>query len=319
MLKITSFWPLDKKEICNIIENMNPTTCMTDPCDTGFLLRFKETIIDAISMIVNQSLTTGEFLDDWKMAIVRPLIKGPNLDTQLKNYRPISNLSFLSKIVEKAAQLQLQDHFDQQSLLPKHQSAYRQHHSTKTTLLNICDKILKNMEDGKCTSIVSLDLSATFDTVNHTILLEVLNNYFGIAEHALSWISSYLSSRRFQVQVGHLTSKMVEIDFLVPQGSILGPILFNCYASTLMEIIPERKDTFLSRYADDHVVIHSFNLDNNINQIIENDIEKIKTWMEDNQLKMNDAKTEFIVIGTSSSLRKNTLNHIKIGDTKIQS
>ena len=97
------------------------------------------------------------------------------------------------------------------------------------------------MEDGKCTLIVSLDLSAAFDTVNHTILLEVLNNYFGIVEHALSSISSYLSSRRFQVQVGHLTSKMVEIDFSVPQGSILGPILFNCYASTLMEIIPERR------------------------------------------------------------------------------
>ena len=175
------------------------------------------------------------------------------------------------------------------------------------------------MEDGKCTSIVSLDLSAAFDTVNHTILLDVLNNYFGIAEHALSWISSYLSSRRFQAQVGHLTSKMVEIDFSVPQGSILGPILFNCYASTLMEIIPERKDSFLSGYADDHVVIHSFNLDNNnIKQIIENDIEKIRMWMEDNHFKMNNAKTEFIVIGSSSSLQKNTLDHIKIGNTKIQ-
>ena len=175
------------------------------------------------------------------------------------------------------------------------------------------------MEDGKCTSIVSLDLSAAFNTVNHAILLDVLNCCFGITEHALSWISSYLSSRRFQVQVGHLTSKTVEIDFSVPQGSILGPILFTCYASTLMEIIPERKDTFLSGYADDHAIIHSFNLDdNNINQIIENDIGKIKTWMEDNQLKMNDAKTEFIVIGTSSSLRKNTLDHVKIGNTNIQ-
>ena len=270
-------------------------------------------------MIVNQSLTSGEFLDNWKMAIVRPLIKGPNLDTELKNYRPISNLSFLLKIVEKAAQLQLQEHFDQHSLLPKHQSAYRQHHSTETTLLNICDKILKNMEHAKCTSIVSLDLSAAFNTVNHTILLEVLNCYFGITEHALSWISSYLSSRRFQVQVRHLTSKTVEIDSSVPQGSILGPILFNCYAITLMEIILERKDSFLSGYADDHVIIHSFYPDdNNINQIIENDIGKIKTWMEDNQLKMNDAKTEFIVIGMSGSLRKNTLDHIKIGNTKIQ-
>ena len=86
-----------------------------------------------------------------------------------------------------------------------------------------------------------------------------------------------------------------------------------------MEIIPERKGTFLSGYADDHAIIHSFNLDdNNINQIIENDIGKIKKWMEDNQLKMNDAKTEFIVIGMSSSLQKNTLDHVKIGNTKIR-
>ena len=125
--------------------------------------------------------------------------------------------------------------------------------------------------------------------------------------------------KKHQVQVGHLTSKTVEIDFSVPQGSILGHILFNCYASTLMEIILERKDSFLSGYADDHMIIHSFNPnDNNINQIIENDIGKFKMWMEDNQLKMNDAKTEFIVIGTSGSLQKNTLDHNKVGNTKIQ-
>ena len=110
--KFTGFLPLEKEEILNIIKNMDPTNCITDACNTIFLLKFKETILDAITTIVNQSLTTGEFLDDWKMAIVRPLIKGTNLDTELKNYRPISNL-LLSKIIEKAAQLQLQKHFDQ--------------------------------------------------------------------------------------------------------------------------------------------------------------------------------------------------------------
>ena len=76
-----------------------------DPCNTKFLLKFKDTILDVIITMINQSLTTGDFLDDWKVAAVRPLIKGPNMDTELKNYRPISNLSFLSKITEKAAQL----------------------------------------------------------------------------------------------------------------------------------------------------------------------------------------------------------------------
>ena len=264
---------------------MNQTTCIIDPCNTRFLLKCKETILDAITIIGNQSLTTGEVLDDWKMAIVRPLIKGTNLDTELKNFRPISNLSFLSKIIEKAAQLQMQKHFYQQSLLPNHQSAYRKHYSMETTLMNMCENILRNMENGKCTSIVSLDLSAAFDMENHTILLDALNGYFGISEHALTWISSYLSSRKFLVVIGHLTSKTVEIDFSVPQGSILGPVLFNCYASTLIEIIPERKDSFLSGYADDHAIIHTFCPDNNnIKQIRENDIGKVKTWMKESQL-----------------------------------
>ena len=162
----------------------------------------------------------------------------------------------------------------------------------ETTLLIMCDNILKNMENGNCTSIICLDLSAAFDTVNHTILLDVLKSYFGITEHALAWISSYLSNRKFLVQIGHLTSRTFEIDFSVQQGSILGPILFNCYASTLMEIIPESKDSFLSGYGDDHAIIHSFSPENNnIKQKKENDIGKIKTWMEQNQLKMNDAKT----------------------------
>ena len=103
--KFTDFLPLEKEEILNIIKNMNPTTRITDPCNTRFLLNFKEPILDAITIIVNQSLTTGEFLDDWKMAMVRPLIKGTNLDTKPKNYRPISNLSFLSKINRKGSSI----------------------------------------------------------------------------------------------------------------------------------------------------------------------------------------------------------------------
>ena len=174
------------------------------------------------------------------------------------------------------------------------------------------------MENGKCTSMVCLDLSAAFDTVNHNIFLEILNSYFGISEHALAWIPSYLLKRKFLVQIGQFTSKTIEIDFSVPQGSILGPTLFNCYASMLMEVIPECKESFLSCYADDHAMIHGFSPDNkNTKQKIENDIGKIKTWMEENQLKMNDAKTEFIVLGTAGNLKKNILEDIKIGDTTI--
>ena len=179
----------------------------------------------------------------------------------------------------------------------------------ETTLWNMCDNIMKNMDNQKCISMVCLDLSATFNIVNHKILLGILKSYFGISDCALAWITSYLSNRKLLVQIGQLTSQMIKIDFSVPPGSILGPILFNCYASTLMEIIPESKVSFLSGYIDDHAMIHSFSPDNkNIKQNIENHIRKIKTWMEENQLKINDAKTEFIVLGTAGNPRKNTLD-----------
>ena len=139
----TSFVPLKKDEILSIIKIVNQTTSIMDPSNTRFLLKLKETIIDDITTTVNQAFTTGTFLDDWKVTAVRPLIKGPNLDTKLKNYRHISSLSFLSKIIEKAAQSQIQKHFDNQSLLLKHQSVYRQHYSTETPLLNMCDNVLK--------------------------------------------------------------------------------------------------------------------------------------------------------------------------------
>ena len=188
----------------------------------------------------------------------------------------------------------------------------------ETTLLNMSDNILTNMENQKCTSIISLDLSATLGMVNHKILVDVLKNYFGITKQTLAWISSYLSNRKFLVQIGQLTFKIVKIDFSVPQGSILVPILFNSYASTLMEIIPESEDRFLSGYTDDHVIIHAFILENNnIKQKTEYDIRKIKSWMEENHLKMNDAKTEFIIFGTTKNLKKNTLDNLEIGNTKI--
>ena len=106
------------------------------------------------------------------------------------------------------------------------------------------------------------------------------------------------------------------MNFSVRQGSILGPILFNCYAITLTETIPESSDSFISGCVDDHAIVISLNPDNKkIKQKIENGIRKIKTWMEENQLKMNDAKTEFIVLETSNNLRKNTWDNIEIGKT----
>ena len=114
----------------------------------------------------------------------------------------------------------------------------------------------------KLTSIICLDLSAAFDTLNHSILLEVMENYFVITYIALDWISSCLKNRKFSVHIDSFSSNTKTINFSLPQSSILGPTLFNCYVSTLMEIIPETEDNFVSGYADDHALINTFHPDN---------------------------------------------------------
>ena len=224
--KLLNFKPLTEKQVLNVINQMHYTICEMDPCNTKFLMKFKDNT-GTITKIINVSLTTGQYLDDWKIAVVRPLIKGPNLDMEYKNYLPISNLSFMAKLIEKAAQTQLMTHFTEHNLLPKYQNAYRKNFSTETAILNICDNIWTNMENSKLTSVICLDLSVAFDTVNHSILLEVMRNYFGIADKALDWISSYLRNRKFSIHIDSFSSNTKTINFSVPQGSILGPNPFQ--------------------------------------------------------------------------------------------
>ena len=308
-----------EQQALDVINQMHYTTCELDPCNTKFLMKFKDTLIGTITKIINISLTSGQYLDEWKVAVVRPLIKGPNLDTEYKNYCPISNLSFMAKLIEKAAQIQLMAHFTEHNLLPKHQNAYRKHFSTETAILNICDNIWTNMENSKLTSIICLDLSVAFDTVNHSILLEVMRNYFGITDMALDWISHYLRNRKFSVHIDSFSSNTKTINFSVPQGSILGPTLFNCYVSTLMEIIPENDENFGSGYADDHALINTFHPeDTDISSKLVSNISYIKDWMNRNQLKMNDAKTEFIVFGSKHQVQRNDLKSLNIDDTTIR-
>ena len=149
-------------------------------------------------------------------------------------------------------------HFTEQMLLPKCQNAYSKNFSTETAILNICDNIWTNMENKTLTSIICLDLSAAFATVNHAILLEVMENYYCITDIVLNWMSSYLKNRKFSAHIDTYSLNTKTINFSVPQGSILGLTLFNCYVSTLMEIIPETDDNFVSGYADDHALINAF-------------------------------------------------------------
>ena len=157
-----------------------------------------------------------------------PILKKPSLDKEVdKNYRPVSNLIFISKILERV--VALQTHLDEASLMTAFQSAYRKHHSTESAFLNIQNDILLNMAKGSVTALTFLDLSAAFNTIDHTILLDRLNVYYRISELALGWFKSYLSGRTHLVKVGSTLSHPAALHYGVPQGSVLGPILFSLY------------------------------------------------------------------------------------------
>ncbi|XP_071481961.1 uncharacterized protein [Diadema antillarum] len=168
---------------------------------TWLLKETINTFLPYIASIVDTSLSSGVFPSSLKEAVVTPLIKKPNLNRDnLKNYRPVSNLSFLSKIIEKAALSQVSNYLDTNDLYVENHSAYRRWHSTETALLKVQDDILRAL-DNKLVTFVFLDLSAAFDCVDHDIMLARLTSNFGISGSVKAWFTSYLSDRSFRLKV----------------------------------------------------------------------------------------------------------------------
>jgi len=159
-------------------------------------------LLPTITKIINLSLSTGIFPDQFKNCSVHPHLKKSNIDKDdLGNYRPISRLSFLSKLTERVVKLCLADYLSTNNLLNSCQSAYIKHHFTKTTLLSIHDHIIKAMSHQQFTCHTLLDLSAAFETIDHSILLERLSSWFGISSTAVSWIKSYLLNRSLYINI----------------------------------------------------------------------------------------------------------------------
>ena len=161
---------------------MPSKTCQLDEIPTAKLQEILEGCLPSLTHLVNSSLDQGKFCDEWKEALVKSLIKKKELGIQNSNYRPVSNLCFISKIVEKVTLDQFNQHCQENDLVPEYQSAYRKKHSCETNLVKLVNDTLRNMENQLVTAIVILDLNAAFDTVDHDLLLEVLGKRFSIKE-----------------------------------------------------------------------------------------------------------------------------------------
>lgn len=176
------FLPRSADSIEGFINKSPGKTCMLDPIPTFLLKKCFKPILPFLQHLINTSLCSGVFPNCFKSALVLPLIKKPTLDPEcLLNYRPISNLSFLSKVLERVVYSQLYGYLERNSLFAKMQSGYRAHHSVETALVRVYNDLLLAVDNKKEAVLVLLDLSSAFDTVNHTILLSRLSNRFGIS------------------------------------------------------------------------------------------------------------------------------------------
>ncbi len=256
-------------------------------------------IAPSLSYIFNLSLETGIYVDDWKRARVNPIYKS---DDKLKceNYRPISILPIVSKVFEREVFRQIYSFVSDNSLLSKFQSGFRPKHSTLSSLIQMCDDLLENMDNGKINCVVFLDVRKAFDCINHEILLKKMLNYFAISGIPLNWFKSYLTDREQQCLVnGHLSSPR-KIKCGVPQGSILGPLLFLMYINDMPDCL---KYSIPSLYADDtEIYLSSKNCDDIVIKI-NLDLENIRKWMLRNKLQIHPTKSKYMFIGSAYNIK----------------
>ena len=278
-------------------------------------------IAPVIKVIVNKALSSGCFPSFMKLVTAKPLLKKSTLNPEIfKNYRPVSNLSYVSKVIEKVIAACLLSRMQDQNLLDTFQSAYRSGHSTETALLRVHNDILLIIYNGSGVFLVLLDLSAAFDTVDHTIciLLSFLENHIGLKGTVWQMFHSYLSDRSQRISVNNALSNMAGLSYGVPQGSILGPIEFCVYTLPLDAILRHHKLLY-HICADDTQIYCPFHFkfpETAMNTII-NCVSDIRTWMINNKLKINDDKTEFLVI-TSPYMKAPAGMELSVGQSFIK-
>jgi len=305
---MSSFSQVSVDYVSRLISSASNKSCDLDPMPTELIKMGAQHIAPVITRIINLSLSQGTFPSELKTAVVRPSLKKPRLDAEeLANYRPIANLPFISKLIEKTAAAQLNDYLSANELLEENQSAYRANHSTETALLHVYDDIIRSIGDQKAVLFVMIDLSAAFDTIDTEILQRTLQQ-LGIRDTAADWFQSYMQHRMQCVKIGNEKSTSSELTQGVPQGSVLGPILFTLYMTSLGRVLRHHGIRYHC-YADDTQLWLPFAPHQITDAIrsMESCLNDVQRWMFHFKLKMNCLKTEYMVIATPRMARDHDL------------
>ena len=292
-----SFTNVNSNDIKKIIDKLkNKSTSGHDCLSNKLLKAIKDEISEPLSILVNQSLNTGIFPDELKLAKVIPVHKKG--DTHLfNNYRPISILPSVSKVFERVVHDQIHKHFQESKLYYNSQYGFRTKHSTELATLELLDRIIKSLDNYESPINIYLDLSKAFDTLDHEILLQKLN-YYGIRDNALDLLRSYLTNRKQFTQCNDTNSIPLNITTGVPQGSILGPLLFIIYINDISNV---STSFYPIVYADDTTLsatLGTFGHGLSQAQKINLELLKISDWLKLNKLSLNVSKTKAMVFTT---------------------
>lgn len=296
-----NFRPVSTQEIEKIIKALPSNKAPgVDKVSARVLKASIPAALPTITRLINGSYTSNTFAESWKLAEVIPCPKDGDTD-EPSNTRPISLLPILSKVCERSAHSQFVEYLDSNGKIAQLQSGNRKLHSTETALLHFTDEVLRNMDDKKVSVVVLLDMSKAFDSIRHDILLSKLHN-IGVSNAAQAWFKSYLSNRKQVVRIGNTLSDQMPLSFGVPQGSILGPVLFTLYVNDLLSV---PNNCRAMGYVDDTKLLLAIP-PKQINEAVtalNDDLIAISEWCCANSLLLNPDKTKLLVIGVPQLVR----------------
>jgi len=299
----SGFAPVSVDTVRDALLKMTSKTNVLDFIPTFLLKEHSGLFAPSLTHLCNLSFSQGLFPTVFKTGCITPILKKNGLDIcELGNYRPITGLNNISKLLERVALIQLRPVIVGSNHFAKYQSAYRASHSTETALLRLTNDVRSSMGRSTTTSLLSLDISAAFDALDHSILLTRATKLFGISGLALHWLESYLTDRAAFVKYNNNNSPTVRISSGVPQGSILGPILFSLYVSPIGSIITGMGASY-HQYADDTQLYIELNPTHDSASQLTACADCLNLWFLRNNLMLNTSKTDCILFGTGARLR----------------
>ena len=303
---------ISNEEILDIVNALDNKSCGPSSIPLKLLSQIPDLIIVPLANIINISFSTGEYPDLLKIVKVIPIHKGGSTQ-DVNNFRPISLLSIFDKIIEKITHKRLYSFLEEHNILYENQFGFRKNNSTAYALAQITDNIKNSIDKGKYGCGIFIDLRKAFDTVNHDILLLKLEHY-GIRGVMLKWFQSYLTDRKQFVSFNGNSSDVLNVKCGVPQGSVLGPLLFLLYINDLPNV---SKILNFYLFADDTNIYYESNSLTELEKSVNRELDKLYLWLNVNRLSLNIDKTNYIIFHPFNKPLKQQIT-IKINKKAIQ-